>query len=515
MKVPFKKRGAGRSRSQWVTARKFVQGATLLAFLALFVASRRGGWPADLVNVPMRLDPLLGVAHLLASRTFLAGSVLALLTVLLTLVFGRAWCGWLCPLGTVLDMFSLERLRGKRPAPPEMWRSLKYYVLFTLLLAALFGNLTLLVLDPLTLLFRTLTVSLWPALDQGMLAVERAAHSLPFLAEPVTRLDAWLRPQILPPAPVYYGDTLVFALVFLAVVALNAWAPRFWCRYLCPLGGLLGWLSKAAIFRRQVGEECKGCTVCSAVCPTGTIDPAKQYASDPSECTVCLDCLEMCPRSLTTFKPHFKLAGHNRYDPGRRQALVALGVSITSLALFRSDRLARREAPHHLLPPGGRENDLLSRCVRCGECLRACPTSALQPALNEAGLEGMWTPVVLPRLGYCDYACNACGQVCPVQAIPPLPLEEKRQQIIGRAHIDEQRCIAWADHIDCIVCEEMCPLPEKAITLVPAEVSLPDGTPTTVQLPQVNRELCIGCGICEYKCPLTGEAAIRVYVPLE
>jgi formate hydrogenlyase subunit 6/NADH:ubiquinone oxidoreductase subunit I len=118
----------------------------------------------------------------------------------------------------------------------------------------------------------------------------------------------------------------------------------------------------------------------------------------------------------------------------------------------------------------------------------------------------------MSRLGYCDYSCNACGQVCPVQAIPPLSLEEKRQAVIGRAYIDQNRCIAWADHIDCIVCEEMCPIADKAIKLVPTEFTKEDGSLVTVKLPQVHRERCIGCGVCEYKCPVNGEAAIRVYV---
>jgi NAD-dependent dihydropyrimidine dehydrogenase PreA subunit len=145
--------------------------------------------------------------------------------------------------------------------------------------------------------------------------------------------------------------------------------------------------------------------------------------------------------------------------------------------------------------------------------MRACPTSGLQPSLFESGLEGVWTPVLLPRIGYCDYGCNACGQVCPVQAIPPLPLEEKRQKVIGKAYIDTNRCIAWADHRDCIVCEEMCPIPDKAIKLETTQVANPDGTTVTVKLPHVNRANCIGCGICEYKCPLNGEAAIRIYAP--
>ena len=143
----------------------------------------------------------------------------------------------------------------------------------------------------------------------------------------------------------------------------------------------------------------------------------------------------------------------------------------------------------------------------------AARAAAIQPALTEAGLEGLWTPMLLPRLGYCDYACNACGQVCPVQAIPPLSLEEKRRQVIGRAHIDRNRCIPWADYGSCVVCEEMCPLPEKAIALDTYEGPNALGDPVSVQRPQVVAGRGIGCGICEYKCPAAGEAAIRVCAP--
>jgi len=516
-----KRRWTGIPAGPWITARKIVQYSALLLFLALFIWSRRGGWPASLVNIPMRLDPLVTFAHLLASRTFLAGSALALIVVILSLVFGRTWCGWLCPLGTTLDLFPLKRLRqylrgvkASTTAPvSENWRSLKYGLLLIILVAALFGNLTLLIFDPLTILFRSLTTSIWPAVDQIVTAAEAASYRIPVLSGPVVSFDMWVRPTIFPSEPSFYRDTVLFTAVFLGVIALNLAAPRFWCRYLCPLGGLLGIFSKVAMFRREVGEDCKGCTLCTNVCPTGTIDPAKGYASDPSECTMCLDCLESCPRSSISFTAAISTAAWNEYDPSRRQALAAFGVTIAGLALFRSDALAKREHPFLVRPPGARENDLLSKCIRCGECMRACPTSALQPALNEAGLEGLWTPVAVPRLGYCDYSCNACGQVCPVQAIPSLVLEEKRDQVIGKAYINQNRCIAWSDHDNCIVCEEMCPLPDKAIHLQDGEFLDEDGQPVTIQLPYVLRERCIGCGICEYKCPVNGEAAIRVYVP--
>ncbi len=506
-----------RPSGPWITARRVVQYLSLLVFVALFLGSRGSLWSGSLLNFPMRLNPLLMLATSLASRAIVAGSALALAVALLSLVFGRAWCGWLCPLGTVLDLFSLKRWRGKRIPPAERWRSVKYALLLTILAAALLGNLTLLIFDPLTILFRTLTTSLLPALDQIVTATEKLLYPIPFLAGPISTLDSWLRPAILPTEPIYYRTALLFAALFLGVIALNVLAERFWCRYLCPLGGMLGIFSKFALFRRRVGQECKGCTLCTGVCPTGTIDPARGYASDPSECTMCLDCLEACPRSGIAFTPRLSMAEWRDYDPNRRQALLALGAAVAGVALFRSSALGKREPPHLLRPPGAREVNAnvieLTNCIRCGECLRACPTSGLQSAVSEAGMQGFATPVLVPRLGYCAYSCNACGQVCPAGAIPALSLEEKRQTVIGKAYIIEHRCIAWSDHQPCVVCEEMCPLPEKAIQLEETQIQAEDGSMYPLQLPYVLRERCIGCGICEYKCPVNGEAAIRVYVP--
>jgi polyferredoxin len=510
-----KKIRKGQPGGPWVTARKAVQYTALVIFLSLFVGARGSGWSANILNLVMRLDPLVMLSNLFASRIFLASSALALIVILLTLIFGRVWCGWLCPLGTVLDLFSLKRWRGKRVAPSEGWRGIKYGLLLVILIAALLGNLTLLVLDPLTILYRSMTVSMWPALDRIITAIEMTLYQVSYLSGPVAVFDAWLRPRILPADPVYYRGAILFAAIFLGVIALNLWAPRFWCRYLCPLGGFLGLLSKPALFQRKVSQECKGCNLCSSVCPTGTINPAQGYVSDPGECTMCLDCLEVCPRSRIAFRPQISKAVWQEYDPRRRDALLAAGGAILGVALLRVDSLNRREPPFLLRPPGMREVNAdildLTRCIRCSECMRACPTGALQPAIFEAGLGGFATPLLAPRLGYCDYSCNACGQICPVQAIPPLTLEEKRLAVIGKAAIDQNRCIPWSEHLPCIVCEEMCPLPEKAIQLEQVEVTGIDGMPVSLQLPHVLRERCIGCGICEYKCPANGQAAIRIY----
>jgi MauM/NapG family ferredoxin protein len=191
-----------------------------------------------------------------------------------------------------------------------------------------------------------------------------------------------------------------------------------------------------------------------------------------------------------------------------------LGVagSVGGLALLRVNARAQGPQLYRLRPPGAEEQHLLSACVRCGACLRACPTHGLQPALSEAGLEGLWTPILMPRLGNCDYGCTACGETCPTGAIPLLSLADKRLAVIGKARIDPVRCLAWSKQAPCIVCEEMCPLPAKAITLIEQEARWPDGSAYTLQLPVVTADRCIGCGLCEKKCPVSGEAAIRVTI---
>jgi len=140
--------------------------------------------------------------------------------------------------------------------------------------------------------------------------------------------------------------------------------------------------------------------------------------------------------------------------------------------------------------------------------MKACPTNALQPALDEAGPEGIWTPVLKPRIGYCEYYCSLCSQVCPTGAIKELTIEEKIKVKIGSAWVNKDRCIPYALGRPCIVCEEHCPTSPKAIKFVMVDTKLPDGTIATQKAPVVDLDLCIGCGICENKCPVMDDPAI-------
>jgi polyferredoxin len=494
-----------------VIARRAVQYSLLIVFIALFVWSRRGGWPGELVSLPMRLDPLAMITATVAGRTFIAGSFLALVTLALTFAVGRGWCGWVCPLGACLDLLSFDRWRRKERVPREIWRKAKHILLLVTLFAALLSGLTLLIFDPLALLFRGLTVVAWPALDAAVSAAEHALYQVSFLQEAVSGFDQWTRPRLLPPEPAFYRETWLFAALLAAVFLANLATRRFWCRYLCPLGALLGLVSKLGLLRRQVNERCTKCGLCAKACPTSTIDPARDFASDPAECTVCLECVAACPAGANNFARAKAPSAWREYDPGKRSSLAALGVAAAGMAVLKSDILVKREHPHLIQPPGARDNALLAKCVRCAECMRACPTSGLQPALAEAGLEGLWTPVLVPRIGYCDHSCNACGQVCPTGAIPKLDLAEKNRQVLGAAYINTDHCLPWANHQNCGVCEEQCPVSPKAILLEPTFERDVLGRATSILRPYVLRERCIGCGICEYACPVGGEAAIRVW----
>jgi polyferredoxin/formate hydrogenlyase subunit 6/NADH:ubiquinone oxidoreductase subunit I len=515
--------------ARWV--RRAVQVAALCLFVVLLFAAvqRHAAFPyADLF---FRFDPLAAFGTMLAARSLLPHLALALVTVVAAIVVGRVWCGWLCPMGTILGWARFRGASRRAGRLPAGLRGVKYVLLIAILVMAALGSLTFLIFDPITLLTRTFTTSVIPGLDYVVNGVESALTGWAPGASAVTWFEGHVRGTVLPVYQPHYAQGVAIFVLFLAVVLLNALADRFWCRYLCPLGALLGLVAKVQVLRPIAGSTCDACGSCVRACRLDAIEdgataPAHVSATEAaapapgaprvvtSECTMCLDCLVACKREVGMTLGVARRPGPwvPAYDPGRREFVTATALGVGAVALFGTSVARAVKAPGLIRPPGAQdEGTLLSRCLRCSECIKVCPTSGLQPALFEAGLEGLWTPVLTSRLGYCDYACTACGHVCPSGAIPELGLEEKRRQVLGVAVIDRDRCLPWASDTPCIVCQEMCPVPDKAIELSGNHlITRADGTQDYLSRPKVVPGRCIGCGICEYKCPLEGPAAIRI-----
>jgi MauM/NapG family ferredoxin protein len=511
-----------------IAARRTVQGAFFVLFLALLLLARSPaeGPLSGLLGLFFDLDPLVLITTWLSARSLDgAGPLLAIVTIVLTLLLGRVFCGWVCPLGTLHNMISTVRSRKRRIRAGgdafSRWQRAKYFVLVALLVMALLGEHWIGVLDPFSLFYRSTATALFPAVQEAMESGSTAVYDadpglgpvrLTLLTEPAYR---FLRDQVfVAKRAVFAGSTLIF-LVFLAAALLNLARPRFWCRYVCPLGALLGLFARRTALRLGASSgECGGCNLCRVACPAAA-QPEKPGAWLPAECFGCWNCVASCNQDAIDFRWESPLrkpfAG--KIDLRRRALLAsALGGMGGVLALRLSPvASARAFNPALIRPPGARpEGEFLDRCVECGLCMKACPPNALHPAALEAGLAGLWSPVLVPRLGYCEYECNLCGQVCPTGAIRPLPLPEKKEVRIGLAAFDTGRCLPYAFGRDCIVCEEHCPIPTKAIYFVETPFRLRDGSTRVVKQPRVDPDLCTGCGICENVCPFKDRAAVRV-----
>lgn len=504
------------------------EGAQVLLFFGLVLLLQTNPQWSSIpwLNAWFLIDPLILIATWLAAHAVPLLALWSLVVLGVTVVLGRVFCGWVCPLGTlhaIAGRLFHRRRAGKRADHWSRWQLAKYYVLIALLVMAVFGVHWVGVLDPLVLLYRSTTTAIVPgaqwAVEEGSTAVYQSDPGVgPLRLTPVTEpIYGLLRDQVFAvPKQAFLGSGLIFVL-FAGTLLLNAYRRRFWCRYLCPLGALLGLFARRPMLRRAVRQDtCNQCDLCAMACHGAAARvPGDQWK--PSECLGCLNCTDACARGSLSFRFVWPWRGRPKVealDLSRRAALGAAAGGLVALPLMRFSPLARGQTynPKLIRPPGGRpEREFLQRCTACGLCMKICPTGGLQPALSEAGLEGLWTPRLVPQIGYCEYSCNLCGQVCPTEAIEPLSIEQKQQRKIGLAAFDTTRCIPYAYGRNCMVCEEHCPIPDKAIYFLEVDIQGRDGQTKTIKQPHVDPDLCIGCGVCENKCVFKDRPAIRVF----
>jgi polyferredoxin len=481
--------GAAISRTDKI-ARKAVQVGFLLLFLypLVPVIYRQIALRAvpTLTSWLLPWDPLLLLGHLVRREwvALVIGAPLLLLA--LTLIFGRAFCGWVCPMGTVLDIVRPvafwekgKRAKGQRGKgargimrlfPANANSALRYYLLVAVLAAGVLSLQALGLLDPLVIFHRAAT-----ALTMDLFALQQPA------------LRAFFA---------------VLSLIFLGILALELWQPRFWCRNLCPLGALVSVFGRWSLLNRRVSERCNRCGDCRRLCVMNAI-PKEPHNTDYSDCTFCLECESVCPNAGISFG-FGTLAGktwqRSRGAGGqgdllgvnltRRQFIGGAAAGAAGLAVVPLLQLDRRQGV--IRPPGALpEAEFVRTCILCQECVRVCPTGGLKPTFLEAGLAAVGTPRLVPRAGACalNPSCpNLCAQVCPVGAIRPIPREEME---LGLAEVDHPLCLAWDQGVKCLVCVEAC-LVEAAQVYNGRIV--------------VDPTRCTGCGRCENACPVAGGA---------
>jgi NAD-dependent dihydropyrimidine dehydrogenase PreA subunit len=474
-----------------------------------------GAWPAHYTQELARkeklaaeffltIDPLVSLSTALASRSWIWSLACAVAILAVCILIPRGFCGYLCPLGTTIDLFDwlLARAGGKRLkkfheriSDNGWWVHTKYYLLLATLVAALCGVLV------------SGFVAAIPVITRGLL----------FAVSPLQTgtLRGW---HLVPPMNAGHWISLG---LFFAVLGLGFFKPRFWCKYVCPSGAVFSLGNLFRISERKVEDSCIHCNKCVEICPFDAIKP--DFTTRTTDCTLCQTCGGVCPTHAIKFVERWNGVQLKQIeDPptgdtaiGRRGFLstgvglaagVIGGVGLAGAATVSGANLSDPNGWRPVRPPGSLpEQRFLQACIRCGECFKACPNDVLHALGFQQGLEGLWTPHVAADWAGCESSCNACGQVCPTGAIRAIPLEEKRVCRIGLAEVNLQTCLPYAGREACQLCVDECihaGYHAIEFTRVRTEVD-GDGNPVEDSgfvAPVVLAEKCVGCGLCQTRC---------------
>ena len=458
------------------------------------------GWMAKIQFLPAVLALNVGIVAAL---------------VILTLLVGRVYCSVICPLGVMQDVISWinSRRKGKKRrfsySPAKTWLRYGVLALFVVALIAGIGSVAAL-LAPYSSYGRIANNLFAPIYGWGnnLLAyfAERA-DSYAFY-----HTDVWLKSL----------PTFIIAAVTFVAIAVLAWRNgRTYCNTICPVGTVLGFLSKYSLLKVRIDtDKCRSCSLCSRQCKASCID-YKNHTIDYSRCVDCMDCLGSCEFGAISFGPARKVSrqtanSHNAQqetDATRRTFIVtALAATATAtlkaqektvdggLAIIEDKKIPNRNT--HIEPPGALSlNHFAQHCTACQLCVSVCPNGVLRPSTD---LIRLMQPEMSYERGYCRPECNKCTQVCPASAIKPITVAEKSAIHIGHAVWVRKNCIPLTDGQECGNCARHCHV--GAILMVPSEAN----DPNSIKIPVVNEEKCIGCGACENLCPARPFSAIYV-----
>lgn len=456
------------------------------------------------------------LAHLQFVPAVLSLSIgILLFLIILTFLFGRVYCSTICPMGILQDIIArLSKSTGKKKkrysySPAK--NSLRWSVLGVTVIAFLCG-------------FTFIVGLLDPYSAYGRIAVHvfKPVYMLGnnLLESTFSKFDNYTFYQV--DTSVLSISSLLIAVVTLVAIFIMAWKHgRTWCNTICPIGTVLGLLSRFSLFKVRIdSDRCNGCGLCATKCKAACIN-SKEHAVDYSRCVDCFDCLKACKQKALVYNPSLKKrqsdSGKDSGDPlspdtdsSKRRFLIAglltagaapklLSHAKESVASLEGKKAYKKENP--ITPPGSVSREhFQQQCTSCHLCVSKCPSHVLKPAFMECGLAGMMQPTVSFEKGFCNFDCTVCGDVCPNGAILPISVEQKHLTQMGYVVFIEENCIVYTDGTSCGACSEHCPT--QAVAMVPYK----DG----LTIPHVNKDICVGCGGCEYVCPARPFRAIYI-----
>jgi len=460
--------------------------------------------PANYINSLLFLQFIPSVLKFYDLKTLAAGGFLVVL--LLTLLSGRTYCSFLCPLGIGQDLFSRigGRIRRKfrRYGFKKPFTILRYSLLgITLIVTLVWGVYMITLLDPYSIFGRFMTCFAKPV----VIVINN------FLAGILGKFDIYALSNV----PVKGFPLIVYsipAVFFILIGLLSLTKGRLYCNMICPVGTFLGLLSKISLFRIKFDEtSCTRCGRCSMRCKSSCIDFLK-HDVDITRCVSCFNCIHICQDKAISFGiVKFKKKVHET-DEGKRKILIGsilllLGLSRVSNGQDKTtpkpkkDSTVKENKTCPVCPPGGIGIEVFNKdCIACSLCINVCPNGVLQPAFKQYGIAGIMQPVMDYHMSFCTYNCTKCTEICPTNALHPLVLEAKKLTQLGKAKFIKDNCIVKTEKTACGACSESCPT--KAVHMIPYEGNL--------VIPEVTEDICIGCGHCEFACPTVPYKAIYV-----